>query len=80
MPTVATVFRKVEVGLTRVKTTVVSSGVSTFSRKVRSREDWLSLAVRKVKATSSAVRGSPSVKNTSSRIAKVQVRPSSERL
>ena len=80
MPTEAMVFRKVEVGRERVKTTVVSLGASTASRKVRSTEDWVALAVSKVKTTSEAVTASPSVKKASSRRVKVQVRPSSDRL
>ena len=80
MPTEAMVFRKVEVGRERVKTTVVSLGASTASRKVRSTEDWAALAVSKVKTTSEAVTASPSVKKASSRRVKVQVRPSSDRL
>ncbi len=66
MPTVATVLRKEEVGLLRVNTTVVLSTAVASSRKVRSREDWLVFAVRKVKATSWAVTGWPSVNLASS--------------
>ena len=66
-------------GLLRCSCTVASS-VATASRTMdRSASDaGLALMPFMVKATSRAVSGSPSVKRTSSRMVKVQVRPSGE--
>ena len=78
MPTDASVLRKIEVGLDNVITTVVSSCATALSIYVRSKEPFAAFAVSSVKATSSAVTFSPSVKNASSRIVKVHVSPSSD--
>ena len=59
------------------KRTMVSSTASAWSSIVKSLTELASFTVLYVNATSSAVSGSPSVKDTSSRIFTVQVSPSS---
>ena len=60
------------------KTTVVSSTASTESSMLKSASEFgVASAVLNVNATSDAVRGSPSVNFTSSRMWNVHVSPSS---
>ena len=79
MPMTASVYRSALNGLSRLISTVVSSVATASFIMDRSHSDASAFRMPlRVKATSRAVSGWPSVNFTSSRMANVHVRPSAD--